>query len=986
MLKNLKIGQKLIFGMSIIIVLIIVVVISTNSGLKEIVRNVTLSDHLAEMVKMAKEMRIIEKNFIMRGESEYITQMEEVHSNFKEESAKALKIAKSAEQQKVIKGIMTEREKYHSLFNDYLSNNKELLMTRNQMVDAARIMETEAKSLKQDQTEMLKTDMSRDRVQKVNDANTVLNNVSLIRIAEKNFLMRHDEQYKENLIKIIGSTSEQVNITKSKMKRKINQDQMDKMALALNNYSVAFNKNYNFYHEGKKKEEGMILAARSMVEMSQKGRDFAQKNMIKAEESTENASMILGLIVLVIAGIISFFVSIAIKKGISGIVGQVKSVVDNVINGKLDTRGDIEGAGTDFKEIIEGTNQLIDAFVSPINVMAEYVDRISKGDIPPKITDNYKGDFIEVKNNLNNCIDTMTGLISETESLTNAIKNGVLDKRGDRKNFMGSWAILVNGINDIVDAFVAPINVMAEYVDRISKGDIPPKITDQYKGDFNEVKTNLNGAIAAMEGLANANRVLQKVVQNDYTEKVDGNYMGVYEDVKQGVNNVMDRLIHLQGVMLNISKGDTSDLGDLKRVGKRSDNDQLVPSLIKMLDSVQNLIKGTNEYAEKCNLGELDKIKLDESKMEGAYRTIFSELNKAAKNTAEPIMEVMTALKLMESGDFRAEIKGNYKGNFLMLKEAINHCMLTINELLFQVNITTDQVANGSQQVANASQSLSQGATEQASSLEEITSSMQEVANQTGRNAENARAADSISQEAMKAAERGNTQMDNLLEAMNDIQASSNQISKIIKVIDEIAFQTNLLALNAAVEAARAGMHGKGFAVVAEEVRSLAARSAQAAKETGEMIENAVKKSSVGSEMSKQTAEILGHIVSDVSKVTDIVTEIAAASNEQAHGVNQIKIGLTQVEQVTQQNTASAEESAAASEELSSQAVNLKSMMKRFKLKGTENIESTTNNNYLTKRQAKELLSTSERHVTTPNDVISLDDKDFGKYSSSSEF
>ncbi len=712
---------------------------------------------------------------------------------------------------------------------------------------------------------------------------------------------------------------------------------------------------------------------------------FAQKVSHNNEEISQTSTVtMIGLILaaVVFAGILTFILMKNISKIITSLLSESTKIINAVTDGKLDARGDTESINFEFRPIVSGINDIVDAFVAPINVMAEYVDRISKGNIPPKITENYKGDFIEVKNNLNNCIDTMTGLISETESLTNAIKNGVLDKRSNENKFMGSWASLVNGINDIVDAFVAPINVMAEYVDRISKGDIPPKITDNYKGDFNEVKTNLNGAIAAMEGLANANRVLQKVVQNDYTEKVDGTYMGVYEDVKHGVNNVMDRLLNLQRVMNNIAKGDTSDLSALKEVGKRSENDQLMPSIISMLDSIQSLIKGTNEYAEKCNLGELDKIKLDESKMEGAYRTIFSELNKAAKNTAEPIMEVMTALKLMESGDFRAEIKGNYKGNFLMLKDAINHFMLAINELLFQVNVTTDQVANGSEQVSGAAQNLSQGASEQASSLEEITSSMQEVANQTGRNAENARAADSISQEAMKAAERGNTQMDNLLEAMNDIQASSNQISKIIKVIDEIAFQTNLLALNAAVEAARAGMHGKGFAVVAEEVRSLAARSAQAAKETGEMIENAVKKSSVGSEMSKQTAEILGHIVSDVSKVTDIVTEIAAASNEQAHGVNQIKIGLTQIEQVTQQNTASAEESAAASEELSSQAVNLKSMMKRFKLKGAENIESTTNNNYLAKRQAKELLSTSERHVTTPNDVISLDDKDFGKYSS----
>ena len=257
-----------------------------------------------------------------------------------------------------------------------------------------------------------------------------------------------------------------------------------------------------------------------------------------------------------------------------------------------------------------------------------------------------------------------------------------------------------------------------------------------------------------------------------------------------------------------------------------------------------------------------------------------------------------------------------------------------LNEMLGQVRQAVDQIATGSGQVSAASQSLSQGATEQAASLEEITSSMAEVGSQTKLNAENATQANQLAGQARSAAEGGNAKMREMVTAMGEINEAGQNISKIIKVIDEIAFQTNLLALNAAVEAARAGRHGKGFAVVAEEVRNLAARSAKAAKETAELIEGSVAKTKNGTEIAEATSEALAEIVSAVAKVTDLVGEIAASSNEQAQGIGQANQALGQIDQVTQQNTASAEECAATSEELAAQAGHLNELVARFKLRG----------------------------------------------------
>jgi len=170
----------------------------------------------------------------------------------------------------------------------------------------------------------------------------------------------------------------------------------------------------------------------------------------------------------------------------TAVFDEIQRLVEATVNGKLDERAKVDQFEGQDKEMLKGINDLIDAFVGPINVTAEYVDRISKGDIPEEITDEYKGDFNEVKNNLNACVKLMNGLLEETDTLIQATKDGKLDTRGAADQFAGGWGKLVGGVNELIDAFVGPINVTAEYVDRISKGDIPEQITDEYKGDFNE--------------------------------------------------------------------------------------------------------------------------------------------------------------------------------------------------------------------------------------------------------------------------------------------------------------------------------------------------------------------------------------------------------------------------------------------------------------------------------------------------------------------
>ena len=340
-------------------------------------------------------------------------------------------------------------------------------------------------------------------------------------------------------------------------------------------------------------------------------------------------------------------------------------------------------------------------------------------------------------------------------------------------------------------------------------------------------------------------------------------------------------------------------------------------------------------FAETISLGDLSE------RLQLVRQDEIGQLGQALDGMADSLQAKARIADQIAQGNLAVEVQLASDND--QLGHALQGMTANLNEVLSQVSAAGEHIASCALQVADSSHSLSQSATEAAASMEEITASMTEMASQTSLNAENAEQANKLSDNARSGATQGAELMEKMLAAIWDINASSEDISKIIKVIDEIAFQTNLLALNAAVEAARAGQHGKGFAVVAEEVRTLAARSAKAAKETAELIENSVAKTRNGTELADKTSVALQTIVDGATKVSDLVAEISMASNEQAQGFSQVNLGLNQIDGVTQQNTANAEESAAAAQELTGQAERMQQMLARFTLKGQarENRKST---------------------------------------------
>ena len=408
------------------------------------------------------------------------------------------------------------------------------------------------------------------------------------------------------------------------------------------------------------------------------------------------------------------------------------------------------------------------------------------------------------------------------------------------------------------------------------------------------------------------------------------------------------------------------------------DKDEIGPALKKMTETIKNLVNEMNILTNSSIDGKLD-VRGNAEAFNGAYKDIVAGVNNTLDTVIAPINEGVAVLMKIAHNDLSDRIKGDYKGFYNEIKKTINRVAENLDKTLQQVAIGANQVASASVQISNGGQSLSQGASEQASSLEEVSSSLQEMSSMTKQNTLNAKEAQGVAELSRSSANKGVESMNRMSSAISQIKSSSAATAKIVKTIDEIAFQTNLLALNAAVEAARAGDAGRGFAVVAEEVRNLAMRSAEAAKNTANLIEEAVKNSENGVAINAEVLRNFQEIAEKTNKVSQVVAEIAAASDQQDQGISQLNRAVEQLNQLTQQNAANAEESASAAQEMSSQSEEMRSMVAGFKLSVSgdfnQNLLADSQSGHSSGQQRKGAKAISGLRPD-PRKVIPFDEKD----------
>jgi len=688
-----------------------------------------------------------------------------------------------------------------------------------------------------------------------------------------------------------------------------------------------------------------------------------------------------GLVGLVLLALTTLGVARNVQVAIRRLIEQSDRATEAVGEGSLAIRAEESRVSPEFRSVLRSLNGAMDAYARPIRLMSDYVAGIANGEIPPRITDEYRGDFDEVKKSLNSCIGTLEALLADTDRLARAAVEGRLSVRADVSVHRGSFRRLLEGVNQTVATLVSHLDSMpvpAMIIDREFGvrymngagarliGKRPDEVVGKRCFDLlrtGDCRTERCACAMAMRSGQPATREtearpgdarLQIAYSATPVRDTGGAVIGALEVISDQTEirtsmSASRRVAEYQGraaeavteALSRLAAGDLGfqmqlEAGDEVTRGAHRAFEAIGSALLQSSAAVRGLTEDVNTLAQAAVEGRLT-TRADPSRHQGDFRKIVEGLNRTLDAVVAPIGEAAATLERIAKRDLRARVQGAFRGDHGRVKDAVNASAQALHDALVQVSTAVEQVSSAATQIASSSQAVASGASEQAASLEETSSSIDSVASTTRQAADNAQQAHGLVTSARTAATDGAAAVGELERVMGKIKQSAEGTSQIIKDVSDIAFQTNLLALNAAVEAARAGEAGRGFAVVAEEVRSLALRAKEAAAKTEELIRVSVKQTGEGEVAARLVAGKLKDIVEGIGKVTDIVREITAMAKEQTTGIDQVNKAMVEMDKVTQQNAASAEESSSAASELSGQAEELASMLATFQLEhGTE--------------------------------------------------
>lgn len=528
-----------------------------------------------------------------------------------------------------------------------------------------------------------------------------------------------------------------------------------------------------------------------------------------------------------------------------------------------------------------------EAIKKPLLRLSKVVKQIALGDLSVNTSSNTKDELGNLSNDINSVINNFKILVTQINEAATKMNSGDIEARLDETAYEGDYKAAANAINLSYDGLINETLIFIECV------------KDYAQGSFGRTSKRLPG---------------KKAIIHETLDLIQSNLKNISSDI--------DTLIHSASIgNFDVSIDSNKYLGDWKRMA----ND-----LNAFVKTVEAPVHEVVTVLESVALADFSNTITGD--YHGQFKLMKEAVNKTITNTSDYIKDISVILTKMSQQDLNIVIEREYIGDFSTIKYSMELIVKSFNRLIGEFRSSAEQVAAGVRQISESSMTLAQGATQQASAVEELNSTLSVISRQTSENALYAREANDLATASSADGLAGKAEMKNMLNSMKDIEEASLGISKIIKTIEDIAFQTNLLALNAAVEAARAGAHGKGFAVVAEEVRSLAARSQKATIETSELINKTVGIVTNGSKTANSTSAALNEMVNKINSITQLIERVSVSSSEQETAIAQINVGVSQISDVTQANTATSEETASSAEELSGQADIFIDAISKFKL------------------------------------------------------
>jgi methyl-accepting chemotaxis protein len=621
---------------------------------------------------------------------------------------------------------------------------------------------------------------------------------------------------------------------------------------------------------------------------------------------------------------------ISMIKNIQAVVDDAEMLAQAGVNGQLNVRADATRHVGAYGEVIGGINSCLDAFAGPVNAAAEYVDRIAKGDIPERITQEYAGDFNEIKTNLNECIDAVNLLVADTAMLAEAGVEGRLDTRADASKHKGDFRRIVDGVNDTMDAVIGPLNVAADFIDDVATGSQFDPITDDFRGDYARIKNSASKCRDVLTGLVNDIIGLTQAAgegrldTRGNVEKYDGAWSMIVGDINNCLDAIVDPLNVSAEYVDRIAKGDIPEKITDVYAG---DFNEIKNNLNGCIDAVNLLVVDTNMLVDAAAVGKLT-ARADVSQHAGDYAKIVKGINQTLDVINEPFREVNAAVAQLD-----------------VTADETTRGAEEIAKAAEQVALTSQQCADLGNSLIIQIEEVDRQVSDLSASNEEIASTSQEVHEHAVQTAE-------IGEKAQKLGAEANAKM-NIVEhiakqsvdGIEDLNSRMQEIDNVVKQVNDITNQINLLALNAAIEAARAGEHGRGFAVVAGEVRNLAVEAKAAtgqidqviagvqaiSAKTAEAIGSAHTEIGSGVASVNETIEALNEIVKGSQDMRMNLDEIAKAIEDQANMANRIVEAMEESSRLTRENQGQVEELASLAEEASASTEEIGSSIREVK-------------------------------------------------------